>query len=64
MKDGFLAFAPDGSLFGPTGGQIGVIDGENVLAGGIIAAMMYGVGFKESRDGLIPLIGGNGNLVA
>ena len=57
-----FAFAPDRSLFGPAGGNIHGIYGIGKLAQERLPAMGYGIGLQESRLGLIPLVGFNGDL--
>jgi hypothetical protein len=64
FKDIGFAFSPDGSLFGPTGGDIDKVDGIGEGAGEGIAAVGDGIGFEEAGLGLIPLVGLDGDLVA
>ncbi len=64
FQDAGFAFAPDGSLFGPAGGDIDGIDGIGEHAGERVAAVGNGVGFEESGAGFIPLIGFDGDMVA
>jgi hypothetical protein len=51
-------------LFSPACCQVGVIDGDDVLTGGRVVAMMDSVSFKEAGDKLIPLICADGDLMA
>jgi hypothetical protein len=50
-------FAPDGPLFGPTGGNIDTVDGIGEHAGEGVTAMGDGVGFEKAGFGFVPLIG-------
>ena len=52
-----FSFAPDGSLFGPAGGNIDAIDGVGEHTGEGVAAMGDGVGFEKAWSGFVPLIG-------
>jgi len=61
-QDAAFAFSPNGSLLSPTGGDIYAVDGVDELAGGRGAAMGNGIGFDESGDGFIPLVGFNGDM--
>jgi hypothetical protein len=60
LKHPCLSFAPDGSLFCPSRGNVNAINsiGEHASSGG--AAVGHGIGLKESGPGLIPLIGVDG----
>ena len=64
FKDALFAFTPDGPLFGPARCQVGVIDGDSILTGDRVVAVVDGVGFKESWDKLVPLICADGDLMA
>ena len=64
LEDAGFAFAPDGSLLGPTGGDIDDVEGVGEHAGEGIAAVGDGVGFEEAGAGFIPLVGLDGDLVA
>jgi len=64
LEDAGFAFAPDGSLFGPAGGDIDDVEGVGEHAGEGIAAVGDGVGFEEAGVGFIPLVGFDGDLVA
>ena len=64
LDDAGFAFAPDGSLFGPAGGDIDDIEGISEHAGEGIAAVGDGVSFEESGAGFIPLVGLDGDLVS
>ena len=57
-----FAFAPDGALLGPSGGNIDKVNGIDVHTGGEISAMGDGIGFEESWSRFIPLIGFNVSL--
>src|SRR5512135_3467379 len=61
-EDVCFAFAPDGSLFGPAGGHIDGVEGIGKLAEETLPTMGDGIGLQESRLGLIPLVGFNGDL--
>jgi hypothetical protein len=51
LEDGGFAFSPDGSLFGPAGGDIDGVEGIGEHAGEGIAAVGDGIGFEEAgRD--------------
>jgi hypothetical protein len=52
-----LSFAPDGSLFRPSRGNIHAVNGIGEHASGGGAAVGHGIGLKESGPGLIPLGG-------
>jgi len=64
LEYGSFSFPPDGSLFGPAGGDVHAVDGVGEHTGEGIAAMGYGVGFEEAGVGFIPLVGLDGDLVA
>ena len=64
LEDIGLAFAPDGSLFGPAGGDIDGVEGVGEHAREGIAAVGDGIGFEEAGARLIPLVGLDGDLVA
>jgi hypothetical protein len=55
-------FAPDGALFGPTGGNVDTVDGIGERAGESVTAMGDGVGFEKAGFGFVPLIGFDGDL--
>jgi hypothetical protein len=61
-KDFFFPFAPDRSLFCPTGGDIDGVDGIGKLTEQGLPAVGDGIGLQESWFGLIPLVGFNGDL--
>ena len=58
-----MAFSPDGALFGPTGGDIGAIEGESEHAEEGGAAVGDSIGFEEAGARFIPLVGFDGDLV-
>jgi len=62
FQDAFFSFAPDGSLFRPSGGDVGKINGIGIHAHQGIATMSYRVGFKKTWSAFIPLVGVNGDL--
>jgi len=64
LEDGGFAFAPDGSLFGPAGGDVDDIEGVGEHAGERFAAVGDGVGFEEAGAGFVPLVGFDGDLVS
>ena len=64
FQDTGFSFAPDGSLFGPAGGDIDAVDGVGEHAGEGFAAVGDGIGFEEAGAGFIPLVGFDGDLVA
>jgi len=64
MQDGFTGFAPNGALFGPTGGDVVEVNGEDVLTGLRFAAMVDGIGFDKARAKFIPLVSLDGDLFA
>jgi hypothetical protein len=57
-----FAFAPDGALFGPTGGNVDAVDGIGEHAAEGVATMGDGVGFEKAGFGFIPLMGFDGDL--
>ena len=59
-----FSFAPDGSLFSPTGCNIDAVDGVGEHTGEEITAMGDGVGFKEAGSGFVPLVGFDGDLLS
>jgi len=62
FQDSSFAFAPYGSLFGPAGGDIDTVDSIGKHSGEGFSAMGDGIGFEESRAGLVPLVGVKGDL--
>jgi len=64
LEDAGFAFAPDGPLFGPAGGDIDGIEGIGEHGGEGLAAVGDGVGFEEAGAGFIPLIGFDGDVVS
>ena len=63
FQDSAFAFAPDRPLRGPSGGDVGEIEGEDELAGHRIPAVSHGIRFEETGTGLIPLVGFNRDLL-
>jgi len=63
LQDIGFAFSPDGSLFGPAGGEVDEVEGVGEGAGEGVAAVGDGVGFEESGAGFVPLVGLDGDLV-
>lgn len=59
-----FSFAPDGSLFSPTGCNIDAVNGIGEHTGEGITAMGDGVGFKEAGSGFVPLVGFDGDLLS
>lgn len=53
--------SPNGALFSPSGGDVDTVNCINELALHGVATMSDGVGFEETRNGLVPLIGLNGD---
>ncbi len=64
LEDVGFAFSPDGSLFGPAGGEVDEVEGIGKGAGEGVAAVGDGVGFEEAGAGFVPLVGLDGDLVA
>ena len=62
FQDVGFSFSPDGSLFGPAGGDIDAVNGIGEHAGEGFAAMGDGVGFEETGAGFVPLVGFDGDL--
>lgn len=62
-KDLVLAEAVGGALFRPSGSDIGCIESNGVNAGQRSAAVMNGIGLKESRFFFIPLVGFDGDVI-
>ena len=57
-------FPPDGTLFGPPGGDIDEIYGVGVHSGGGITTMSDRIGFEKTRPGFVPLVGFDGDLLS
>ena len=57
LQDALFAAPPDGSLFGPAGGDIDAVEAVDELAGHGGAAVGDGVRLQEARARLIPLVG-------
>ena len=62
LQDVGFAFAPDGSLFCPSGSNIYGINGIDELAEQSLPAMGDSIGFQESWFCFIPLVGFNRDL--
>ena len=62
LQDIRFSFSPDGSLFGPAGGDVDAVNriGEGATEG--FSAMGDGIGFEEAGVGLIPLVGLDGDM--
>jgi hypothetical protein len=63
FQDVSFSFTPDGTLFGPAGGDIDTVKGigEHTREG--LSAMGDGVGFEEAGAGLVPLVGLDGDVL-
>jgi len=55
-------FAPDGALFGPTGGNVDTVESIGEHTGEGVTAMGDGIGFEKAGFGFVPLIGFDGDL--
>ena len=64
LEDSGFPFSPDGSLFGPAGGDIDEVDSIGEHAGEGIAAVRDGISFEEAGAGFIPLVGLDRDLLA
>jgi hypothetical protein len=62
LQDICFSFSPDGSLFGPAGGDIDAVDGIGEHAPEGFSAMGDGIGFEEAGVGLVPLVGLDGDV--
>jgi len=62
FQDVSFSFTPDGTLFGPAGGDTDTVKGigEHTREG--LSAMGDGVGFEEAGAGLVPLVGLDGDV--
>ena len=63
LKDASFPFAPERSLFGPAGGDVGNVEGEDKRSGHGGVAVRDGIGFEEAGSLLIPLVGLNRDMV-
>jgi len=54
FQDSMFSLSPDGTLFGPSGGDIDGVEGISEHTRGGFTAMGDSVGFEESRSGFIP----------
>ena len=64
LQDPVFASAPKGALFGPSRGDIDAVNGIGELARHGVSAVGHCVGFEEAGASLIPLVAGNGDLLA
>ncbi len=62
FQDTSFPLSPNGTLFGPSGGDINGVDGIDEHTRDGFTAMGDGIGFEESRSGFIPLVGLDGYL--
>ena len=62
FEDVGFPFSPDGSLFGPAGGNVDAVDGIGEHTGEGLAAMGDGVGFEETGARFVPLVGFDGDM--
>jgi hypothetical protein len=62
LQDITFSFSPDGSLFGPAGGDVDAVNriGEGAAEG--FSTMGDGIGLKEAGSGLVPLVGLDGDV--
>jgi hypothetical protein len=64
FKDSGFTFAPDGSLFGPPGGQVDAVNRVGEHPGERFSTMSDGIGFEETGAGLIPLVRLDGDMLS
>jgi len=64
FQDVSFSFTPDGTLFGPAGGDIDTVKGISEHAREGLSAMGDGVGFEEAGPGLVPLVGLDGDVIS
>jgi hypothetical protein len=64
FQDVSFSFTPDGSLFGPAGGDIDAVQGVGEHAREGLSAMGDGIGFEEAWAGLVPLVGLDGDVLS
>jgi hypothetical protein len=64
FQDVSFSFTPDGSLFGPAGGDIDAVQGVGEHAREGLSAMGDGIGFEEAGTGLVPLVGLDGDVIS
>lgn len=62
FQDSLFSLSPDGTLFGPSGGDIDGIEGIGEHTRGGFTTMGDGISFKEPWSGFIPLVGEDGYL--
>jgi len=62
FEDAGFAFAPDGPLFGPPGGQIDAVNAVGKHPGQRFSTMGHGISFEKTGAGLIPLVGLDGDM--
>ena len=64
FEDAGFAFAPDGPLFGPPGGQIDAVNAVGKHPGQRFSTMGHGISFEKTGAGLIPLVGLEGDVLS
>jgi len=62
FQDVGFSFPPDGTLFGPAGGDVDAVQGIGEGAREGFTAMGDGIGFEEAGAGLVPLVGLDGDV--
>ena len=62
-QDALRTFAPDRTVLGPTGENVGESETEYVVSGNGIAAVGNGIGLEVTGSGHIPVMGLDRNLV-
>lgn len=62
LQDICFSFSPDGTLFGPAGGDIDAVQGIGEGAREGFTAMGNGIGFEKAGAGLVPLVGLDGDV--
>ena len=63
FQDVSFAAPPNGALFGPGCGDVDEVHGVGVLTEHGASAVGHGIGFEESRDGNVPLVGFDRNML-
>ena len=64
FQDVTFSLTPDGTLFGPSGGDIDAVQGIGEGAREGLPAMGDGIGFEESGVRLVPLVGLDGDMLS